>query len=123
MADGLNGIKSTKVNVTLSEGVYEVLSELALSQGRTVANFASFVLEYYLTFVAPGVYPLGDRFSRGRFSVDISSRLEMILEKAVSGQKLTDCELALLAEKFDLDQRKLVLMRDSQENREVEYVG
>lgn len=120
MANSLSGPKSTKVNVTLAEEVYEVLANLALKQGRTAANLASFILEYYLTFVAPGVYPLGDRLDDS--SSGISSRLKLILKKAVSGQGLTDCDLALLAEKFDLDQRQLILMRDSQEVKEEEYV-
>ena len=122
MANSLSGPKSTKVNVTLAEEVYEVLADLALKQGRTAANLASFILEYYLTFVAPGVYPLGDRFLLSDSSIDVSSRLKLILKKAVSGKNLTDCDLALLAEKFDLDQRQLILMRDSQEVEEEEYV-
>jgi hypothetical protein len=49
---------------------------------------------------------------KGSSSVELTLGAEKLIEKAISGEPLTDCELAVLAENLNLDQRDLTQARN-----------
>ncbi len=45
-------------------------------------------------------------------SINLPINVESLIEKALSGQRLEDCELGILAENLNLDQKRLTHFRD-----------
>jgi hypothetical protein len=45
--------------VGLPAEVYDTIEKLAAEQGRSTASLGAFALEYFVAFVAPKIYPMG----------------------------------------------------------------
>ena len=87
-----------KITVSLAPYVLEQLEEEAKLQGRSPGDLASFYLEYALE--RKGLLPAKGAQMEAK-------EVWEIIKKSVQGQKLNDCELAIIAEHFNEDQKAL----------------
>ena len=87
-----------KITVSLAPYVLEQLEGEAKLQGRTPGDLASFYLEYVLE--RKGLLPAKGAQMEAK-------EVWEIIKKSVQGQKLNDCELAIVAEHFNEDQKAL----------------
>ncbi len=104
-----------KVNITIPDGVFDMLNDEAEKQGRTPANLAAFIVEHHLIFYRYLLYRLmyaDQGHTENSPSINLPINVESLIEKALSGQRLEDCELGILAENLNLDQKRLTHFRD-----------
>ena len=114
---------SKKVNITIPDGVYETLNLEADKQGRSPANLAAFIVEHHLVFYRYFFYRMmfmGDETrplpksdeTQINLPINVPINVEALIEKALSGQRLEDYELGILAENLNMDQKRLTHFRN-----------